>query len=169
MVTEPQVNKEGGTVGDVVDEVFWAPHANPRSVWGFIATYPIFIAAVYRRSVPLLAVTLLSIGANLVGVSPPETDEAWGTRVVLGEQVWLERGVLSETGTFGLTALGGLVNLYTLRAAVNQDFGRTVAGTIASVVFMFVFFDRMVTLYDREGSGEFDGSTGERIEPARSE
>lgn len=153
-----------GTVGGLVDEVFWAPHANPRSVWGFVATYPIFIVALYRRSVPLFAATLLSIVANLVGVSPPETDDAWATRVVLGEQVWLERGMFSEKGTFGITAIGAIVNLYTLRAAVNQNLGRTAAGTVASMVFMFLFFDRMVTLYDTYGSGEFEGSTGEQTE-----
>lgn len=156
MGTEPRMDEQGETVSGVVDEVFWAPHANPQSVWGFVATYPVFIAAIYRRSPPLLAVTLLSIGANLVGVSSPETDDAWGTRVVLGEQVWLERGVLSETGAFGLTAVGAVVNLYTLCAAVNQEFGRTVAGTIASVAFMFLFFDRMVELYESDGSGESD-------------
>ena len=152
MPSETGVSRRRVDVGGVVDDVFWRPHTNPHSVWGFVATYPVFVAAIYRRSRPLFAVTALSLITNLVGVSPPETDDAWGTRVVLGEQVWLERGLLSETETFGLTALGAVVNLYTLRAAMNQHLGRTVAGTVASVALMFLFFDRMVELYETDGN-----------------
>ncbi|KAB1188521.1 MULTISPECIES: DUF6653 family protein [Haloferax] len=151
MTAEGEIQHRG-TVGEFVDDVFWSPHANPRSVWAFVALYPVFIAAIYRRSRPLLAVALLSIFANLAVVSPPETDDAWATRVVLGEQVWLERGLLSETGAVGITALGAMANLYTLRAAVKRQRLRTAGGLCVSMVFMFVFFDRMVKLYDAEGS-----------------
>ncbi|WP_416839629.1 DUF6653 family protein [Haloferax sp. DFSO52] len=147
MTAESEI-QHNETVGELVDDVFWRPHANPRSVWAFVATYPILIAAIYRRSTPLAAATALSIVLNLVSVTPPESDDAWATRVVLGEQVWLDRGVFSEKGTLGLTAVGGLVNLYTIRAAVNQHRVRTIVGMILSMAFMFVFFDRMVELYD---------------------
>ncbi|KAB1196349.1 MULTISPECIES: DUF6653 family protein [Haloferax] len=163
-MTAESETQHRGAVGELVESVFWSPHANPRSVWAFVATYPILIAAIYRRSKPLAVATLLSIVLNLVGVSPPESDDAWATRVVLGEQVWFDRGVLSEKGTFGLTAVGGVVNLYTIRAAVKRQRVRTVVGMGVSMAFMFVFFDRMVELYDTYGSGEFEGSTGVELE-----
>jgi hypothetical protein len=157
MTPEPR----GGRRGDVaaaVDGLFWRPHANPRSVWGLVATYPVFVLAVYRRSRPLLAATLLSVLASLATVSPPETDEAWATRVVLGERVWLERGVTAETGALSLTAAGAAVNLYTLRAAATRRPGRTAVGTVASMALTLLFFDRMVGLYDAYGGTEPDGA-----------
>jgi hypothetical protein len=159
MTAEPQPTHQSGDAGSFVDDVFWKRHANPRSVWAFIATYPVLVLAVYFRSRPLLAAMFLSILANLTLVSPPETDDAWATRVVLGEQVWLERGLLSQKTTFGLTAIGAMVNLYTLRAAVHRRPGQTVVGTVASMLLMFLFFHRMVSLYETYGVVDFRHDT----------
>jgi hypothetical protein len=131
---------------------FWEPHASPRSVWPLVAAYPLLLLALYRRDPRLLGGTLLGVVANLLLVSPPETDEAWATRVVLGERVWLDRGLRSEVGTLGLLAVGGAVHLATMRAALGQDRLRTLVGGAASLLLMFVFFDRMVRLYERAES-----------------
>ena len=130
------------------NEVFWEPHSSPRSVWPLVTAYPVLILAVYRRSRLLLVGTLLSVAANLLVVSPPETDDAWATRVVLGERVWLERGLASSPRELGLTAVGAVVNLYTLRAAVRRRPVRTGLGVVASMALTFLFFDRMVRLYE---------------------
>ena len=137
---------------DLVTTAFWEPHASPRSVWPLVAAYPLLLFAVYRRDPRLLGGTLLGVVANLLLVSPPETDEAWATRVVLGERVWLDRGLDSEPGTLGLLAVGGAVHLATMRAALRQDRLRTLVGGVASMLLMLVLFDRMVRLYERAES-----------------
>lgn len=137
---------------DLVTTAFWEPHASPRSVWPLVAAYPLLLFAVYRRDPRLLGGTLLGVVANLLLVSPPETDEAWATRVVLGERVWLDRGLDSESGTLGLLAVGGAVHLATMRAALRQDRLRTLVGGVASMLLMLVLFDRMVRLYERAES-----------------
>lgn len=142
----------GDSADTFVETVFWKPHASPQSVWGLIATYPLLILAVYRRSGPLLATILCSVVLNLQVASPPADDSAWATRVVLGEQVWLERGLASQRSALGITSIGAVAQLYTLRAAVNRRPVRTVAGTVASIALMFVFFDQMVRLYDEHGT-----------------
>jgi hypothetical protein len=147
----------GEGAGASVETVFWEPHASPWSVWPLIATYPLLILALYWRSRPLLATILCSVVVNLRVVSPPEDDSAWATRVVLGEQLWLERGLSSQRSAFGITTIGALVHLYTFRAALNRHPGRTVAGTIVSMLLMFVLFDRMAGLYEEhanEGADE---------------
>lgn len=142
------------TPGDGLgDGSLWSRHANPWSVWTLVVAYPTLILAIYRRDGPLLAGVLLFVAANPLLASPPETDDAWATRVVLGERVWLERGLLSSPETL-FTALCAPVPLYTIRAAVERRPVRTAVGTVASLVLFLVFFRRMVTLYEAESRSE---------------
>jgi hypothetical protein len=104
--------------------------------------------AVYRRSPRLLGSVLGAVVLNLLVVPAPETDAAWATRVVRGEQLWLERGLHSSKPDLGLLGLGGAVQLYTLRAAVAKRPVWTLTGTLASLLLMGLFFDRMAGLYD---------------------
>ena len=134
--------------GSLVEEFFWKPHASPWSVRAFVAAYPVLVLALYRRDRQLFAGTLLAGVASLPVVSPPETDEAWATRVVLGERVWLERGLGSSPRDLGLMAIGAVAHLYTVRAALERHPVRTAVGTVASMALMALFFDRMVRLYE---------------------
>ncbi|MFC6940083.1 DUF6653 family protein [Salinirubellus sp. GCM10025818] len=138
--------------GTLASEIFWEPHASPRSVWPLVAAYPVLILAVYRRSRPLLVGVLVSVVTNLLVVSPPETDDAWATRVVLGERVWLERVLTSSPRDLGLIGVGAAVHLYAVRAAVRRQPVRTAVGTAASMALMFLFFGRMVRLYEEHAS-----------------
>lgn len=104
----------GPTNEGLAERVFWRRHASPASVWWFVSLYPALILAIYRRSRRLGAAILLSLVVNLLVVAPPETDDAWATRVILGERVWLERGLLSSPGDLAVAAVGGAVNLLTL-------------------------------------------------------
>ncbi|MDS0283205.1 DUF6653 family protein [Haloarcula onubensis] len=143
--------------GTVPQRLFWERHASPRSVWLLVATYPVVVLAVYRRSRGLAAAVVVSVLLSL-RVSPPATDDAWATRVVRGEQVWLDRGLGSEPWTLALLALGALVQFATFRAASRRRGRRTAVGTAASVGLMGLFFDRMARLYEGHASG--DGGAG---------
>jgi hypothetical protein len=148
-----------GDAGGVIETAFWRPHASPWSVWGLIATYPLLVLAVYRRNWPLLAAIPCSVVLNLRMASPPEDDTAWATRVVLGERVWLERGLASRPGDLGVVGVGAAVQLYTLRAALSRRPGRTAVGAAASMLLMFLFFDRMARLYDEHEGVRPDGGS----------
>ena len=136
---------------DFADRFFWQPHASPWSVWLLVLLYPVVVLAVYRRSRWLLAGVCLSVLANLHVVSPPEDDEAWATRVVLGERVWLEQGLCTSPRDLGVLGVGGAVQLFTFRSAVARRPGRTAIGAVASMALMFVFFGRMVRRYEAAG------------------
>jgi len=138
----------------LAERLFWDRHASPRSVWLLVATYPLVVLAVYRRSRGLAAAVVVAVLVSL-RVSPPATDEAWATRVVRGEQVWLDRGLRSEPGTLALLALGALVQFATFGAATRRCERSTAVGTVVSMGVMGLFFDRMARLYGgrvREGS-----------------
>jgi hypothetical protein len=129
-------------------DALWNRHESPVSVWWLVLMYPVFVLAIYRRSRPLAGTLVVSLAANLFVVSPPETDDAWATRVVRGEQEWLDRGLFSSKSDLLIVAVGGLVNVYTLRSAFHRRPAGTAAGTLASLVLTFLFFGRMAALYE---------------------
>ena len=129
-------------------DALWNRHESPVSVWWLTLMYPVFVLAIYRRSRSLIGLLGFSLAANLLVVSPPETDDAWATRVVRGERVWLERGLRSSERDSLVLVVGALVNLYTLRAAYRQRPVKTVIGTSTSILLTFLFFDRMAELYE---------------------
>jgi len=133
--------------------LFWAGHANPGSVWTLIAAFPVLVLGVYRRDRRLLVAVALFAGLNPLVFPPPEDDSAWATRVVRGEQAWLDRGLASSPGDLLVLALGAPVVLFTLRAALRGRPARTALGTVASLCAMGLFFRRMARLYEREAGG----------------
>jgi hypothetical protein len=141
-VTPPEIDR-------LKDRPLWSRHANPWSVWTLVAVYPVLVLSIYRRSRPLLAGTLLFVALNPFLVSPPETDEAWATRAVLGERIWIDRGLSSSSHTRFVVACAP-VYVFTLRSAAERRPARTAVGTVVSVVLMLVFFWRMVGVYEEE-------------------
>jgi hypothetical protein len=136
-----------GEVPDAVAGV-WNRHANPWSVRLFVAAYPVLVAGLYRRNWRLLVATLTALALSFRVVEPPATDDAWATRVVRGEAVWLREGLTSRPVTLALTVAGGLVQLATIRAAVRREPRRTALGAVTSLLAMGLFFDRMTRIAD---------------------
>jgi len=135
------------------DRLFWSRHANPWSVRTLVLAYPTLVLAIYRRDRRLLAGTLAFVVANPLVFRPPESDDAWATRVVLGERTWVERGLRPSVDLL-FVACSAPVYVLTLRAAVRRRPVRTAIGTVLSIVLMLVFFERMTRLYDRtKGAG----------------
>ena len=137
--------------GGLADRLFWSRHANPASVWSLVLAYPTLVLAIYRRDRPLLAGTLLFVLANPLLFSPPDDDDAWATRVVLGERVWLEEGVWPSRDLV-FVALAAPVYLFTLRSAVGRRPTRTAVGTLLSIAVMLAFFERMARRYESSAS-----------------
>lgn len=144
-------------LGDrLVDRIFWSRHSNPWSVWSLVLAYPTLILAIYGRNRPLLVGTLLFVVANPTLFQPPESDDAWATRVVLGEHIWVERSFRPLSVTLFAVA-SAPVYLFTLRSAVQRQPLRTAVGTLISMALMLLFFRRMERLYDEPGNRHVDG------------
>ncbi|MDS0298026.1 hypothetical protein NDI76_04665 [Halogeometricum sp. S1BR25-6] len=131
-----------------IKRFFWSRHENPGSVWTLVCAYPVLVAALYRRDRRLLLGTLLFVAANPFLFSEPDGDAAWATRVVRGEQTWLDRGLRSSPVDVLFVCLAAPLYLSTLRAAAERRPVETAFGTVASVLVMLLFFDRMARLYD---------------------
>jgi hypothetical protein len=142
--------QEDGDGHDDIAGGLWLRHARPGSVWTLFAAFPVLVFGLYRRDRRLLAGTLLFVLLNPLLFEPASDDGAWATRVVLGERLWLERGLGSSPADLGFTILAAPVVLATLRAAVRRNRLRTAAGTAASMALMLLFFRRMERLYGRQ-------------------
>jgi hypothetical protein len=125
----------------------WARHANPGSVPTLVVACPVLFAGVYRRDRALPAGTLLFVLMNPLLFDPPEGDDAWATRVVLGERRRLEAGIGSSPFGALLVAVAAPVDLYAIRSAVRRDAAGTVFGTGLSVALTLPFFGRASQLY----------------------
>lgn len=137
---------------DALAETFWRRHANPKSGWSRTLTLPVILYAVYHRDWRLLASALAFTVLNPVLFSPPETDEAWMTRVVLAERWWTEerrRGVLDVSYPNVLNVCNLPVFGYALLAAYRRQSVRAVVAGAASMALKFWFVGELVRRYDR--------------------
>jgi hypothetical protein len=139
-------------VDNFTDRYFWSRHANSGSVWTLFAAFPMLVLGIYRRDQPLLIGTLLFVLVNPLLFSPPTTDTAWATRVVLGEQIWPEQGLRSSPTNLVFITLAAPVYLYNLRAAAKRNSVRTLLSTALSMALMLLFFRQMSRLYEDRGS-----------------
>lgn len=135
----------------------WARHANPLSGWSRVATLPLFVVAVWSRVwigwwalVPVAAIAAWTwINPRLFG--PPGSLDAWMSRGVLGERIWLARrerpipvhharmaGVLN-----GVSFLGTGLMVWGL---IDLSEGLTLAGMVIAMGAKLWFLDRMVWL-----------------------
>jgi hypothetical protein len=142
-----------------MDDATWARHANPWSGWTRVPILPLAALAIWARVwigwwclVPLAALIVFA-RVNPRLFPPPGHLDAWMSRGVLGERLWLARRsapiprhhavwalVLSTLAGLGLIPLGfGLIVL---------DVGWTLFGLTLSVGAKMWFIDRMVWLHD---------------------
>ncbi|WP_435146166.1 DUF6653 family protein [Halobaculum sp. P14] len=140
------------TLADL-EETFWQRHANPKSGWSRVLVLPVLLYAVYRQrwrlAVAAVAFTLL----NPFLFSPPETDDAWMTRVVLAERWWTAE---SDAGLFDasypnvLNLLNVPASGYALVAAARRRPIRAAAAGAASMLLKFWYVAELVRRYDAE-------------------
>jgi hypothetical protein len=69
----------------------WRRHRNPWSGWTRVALGPALAVAIWLHSWPWIALLVLALLTNPFWFPPPERDDAWMTRAVDGERLWLAR------------------------------------------------------------------------------
>lgn len=137
-----------------MDDATWARHANPWSGWTRVATLPLLTMAIWSRvwtHLWWLAVGILVIWiyVNPRLFPPPQNHDAWMTRGVLGERIWLANrpGTIADhhrrviTATITIASIGTaswLIGLIMLAPTA------TIAGLVVSILGKLWFVDRMV-------------------------
>ncbi|WP_336344505.1 DUF6653 family protein [Halalkalicoccus ordinarius] len=141
-------------------DTFWRRHSNPKSGWSRALTLPAVLYAVYHRNWQFLAAAVVFVVLNPLLFPPPETEDAWMTRVVLAERWWtgeMGRGVLNLSYP---KVLNVPTSAYALLSAYRRRPIRTVLAGGASMALKFWFVGTLVRRYYRRtpGSSEENGS-----------
>lgn len=142
-----------------MDERVWERHANPWSVWSRVATFPLFLLALWSAYwigwYCLIPVTALSVWLwlNPRIFPPPASTQSWAARAVLGERVYLLRVMhpvpLEHTNVATLLGIGSAIGvLLTAAGLIAAEPFTFIAGGTMVMVFKLWFCDRMVWLFD---------------------
>ena len=137
-------------------ETFWRRHSNPKSGWSRTLVSPAILFGVYHRDWQFLTGIVLFAILNPLLFPPPENDDAWMTRVVLGERWWtgeMRRGLLDVSYPNVLNVLNIPVSAYALVAAYRRQPYRTVLAGVVSMALKFWFVGALVHRYDARGTG----------------
>lgn len=134
-----------------LETYFWSRHSNPKSGWSRTLTLPALLAAIYHRRWRALVGVLVFAILNPLLFSPPETDEAWMTRVVLAERWWTsekQAGVLDLSYPNVLNVANIPATGYAILAAHRRQPWRTTIACLVSMALKFWFVASLVRRYD---------------------
>ncbi len=79
-----------------LSDTMWRRHRNPWSGWTRIALTPLWVAALWLHSWPLIALAVVLAATNPFWFPPPRGGDSWATRAVDGERIWLARATWQE-------------------------------------------------------------------------
>ena len=137
----------------------WARHANPLSVWTRLLAGPLWFWAVWSYvwigwgALAPVAALVVWTWLNPRIFPRPTSFDAWGTKGVLGERVWLRRAgspipagfARAANITSALAASGVLLAVY---GFVVRDFWAAFMGWHFAIAAKIWFVDRMVWLWE---------------------
>lgn len=138
----------------MLPDAVWNRHANPKSGWTRLLAYPVLVAAVYARNVPLLGATIAFLVVNPLLFPEPDPEEGdWMTDAVRAEQWWTEtdRPLVGLGFPQVLNLLLVPVFAYNLIAAVRRRPVATVVTTVATMALKLWFVAELVVRYRVRG------------------
>lgn len=141
-----------------MSDAVWARHTNPWSVWTRIASGPAWFLALWsytwigwRAAIPI-ALMAAWTWINPRAFPPPKHFEAWASKAVLGERVWLEQKEHPIPVGFSRAAsISIVISLMSLAVAAygfwRRDFWAAFMGWHAAMLSKVWFVDRMAFLW----------------------
>ncbi|WP_120631395.1 DUF6653 family protein [Ruegeria sp. EL01] len=141
-----------------MDDKTWIKHSNPWSGWTRMTILPLFSLAIWSRvwlgwdALWPIAAVVLWTWLNPRLFRPPTHNDAWMTKGVLGERVWLAKTatpIPAHHVKMGrLLNWGAGVGLAILIYGLWQlDLGLVLTGLVATMGAKLWFLDRMVWLF----------------------
>lgn len=139
-------------------DAVWERHANPWSGWSRIIIPPLFALAIWSRAwigwMAIIPITLVVLWTwwNPRAFPAPKSHDAWMTRGVLGERIWLKRHerpipVHHAKAAKYLAIISGLGLPPLAWGLWANDIWAVVAGITFISMGKLWFLDRMVWLF----------------------
>ncbi|SFK88898.1 hypothetical protein SAMN04487950_1664 [Halogranum rubrum] len=138
-------------------ETYWNRQANPNSGLTRLATGPLLMYALYRRSWRLAAATVVfSLLNPLLFSERTEDSDSWFTRASRASEAEIGDGVPVFSGEWPavLNVLNLPVFLYALYSALAQRPARTATATALFVGLKLWYLNELVTDYDERKAAE---------------
>lgn len=143
-----------------MNDAVWLRHANPLSGWTRLATGPVLFWAIWsHRWIGWFAIIPVAILAVWIWFNPrifakPKRADAWMTKGVLGERVWLNRAHAPIPPGFVraawlLNTAAGLGVAFAVAGFVIGDFWLAFLAWHFAMAMKLWFVDRMVWLWER--------------------
>lgn len=142
-----------------MNEMTWARHANPWSVWTRFTILPALILAVWSRTwlgwwalLPIvLAIAWTWFNPRLFPV--PRSTDNWASKGVLGERVWMNRKeipipVRHRTLPNVLSSVAVIGAIFVIWGVAMLAVWPTLFGAALAYLSKLWFIDRMVWLYE---------------------
>ncbi|NUB90944.1 hypothetical protein HTZ84_13110 [Haloterrigena sp. SYSU A558-1] len=137
------------------EETFWERHSNPKSGWSRTLLLPAILYAIYGRDWRIAAAAVAFTILNPLLFSPPRTDDAWMTRVVLAERWWTREhrgGLLELSYPNALNVLNVPTSGYAVVAAYRRQPLRAAVAGAAAMALKFWYVAELVRRYDARRS-----------------
>lgn len=140
------------------DDASWLKHTNPWSIWTRFATLPFIILAIWSRVwigwyclIPIILL-IIWVFINPTLFKAPKNFDSWGSRAVLGEQIYLNRSEkpIPKHHAFAaliLTVLQSISGLILGYGLWKLDLYSTIYGASTIYLSKMWFLDRMVWLH----------------------
>ena len=125
----------------------FARHSNPWSAWSRLFSAPLVFVPIWNRSWregTILGVWLI---VNPLVFPEPKDDEAWATRAMLGEEMWIAKRPLDRA--MALSVGAAAFNLGGIWGAYKRRLLPTAVCTVGQVALLLAYWRELVVYYER--------------------
>jgi hypothetical protein len=132
--------------------MIFARHSNPWSAWTRLFSAPLLFVPVWNRSWRQGALLGVWLIANPVVFAEPKDDEAWATRAMLGEEMWITKRPLDRAMALNVAAttlgLGGVWG------ALRRRPLPTFMCAVGQAAMLLAYWREMALYYERHRDDE---------------
>jgi hypothetical protein len=124
----------------------FARHSNPLSAWSRWASSPLVVVPFWTRRTSHAVGVAIWMLANPVIFPKPASTSAWATRVVLGEELRIQRRPLDAAMVVNVAA--ATAALVAVAGGWRRSTIAATAGVSAQMVLLLVYWKLMADYYD---------------------
>lgn len=135
--------------GGIKRKVF-ARHSNPWSAWTRWASTPLVFVPVWNRRWNQAALVAAWMAVNPIVFPVPRHNRAWGTRAVLGEELWITERPRDKA--MAVDAAASVAGAIALTAAWKRRLPPAAVAVAAQMALTLGYWRLMVDYYERSQS-----------------
>jgi len=133
----------------IFSEKIWKRHTNPLSGWSRVIAFFLIPIPIWFQNWFILAILLIFFVINPVLFPEPKSKNNWMSKSILGEELWIKKGIFQKDFPTILNLLNGMFFFFLVYGAYNNFLEITIFSTILSSVFKLWYLDRMVFYYEK--------------------